>query len=139
MAELRIGEVAARSGIAASAIRYYEGEGLIPRAARRNGWRVYDESIVELLGLIDLAKRAGFSVAEAKKLLAGFSKRTPPGQRWRSLTRAKMAQLDDRIAEAERMKGVLRVIMRCRCPTVADCGRALSLGRTAHPRARDRD
>ena len=83
MAEFRIGEVAARSGIAASAIRYYESEGLLATPDRRNGWRVYDESILDQLRLIELAKAAGFSVAEIKRLGSGFSRRTPPGERWR--------------------------------------------------------
>ena len=125
MAELSIGEVAERSGVSASAIRYYESEGLIPSPPRRGGWRVYDESVVDRLGLIELAKNAGFTVSEMKQLLAGFSRRTPPGERWRRLTRDKMQELDSRIAEAERMKAVLKRVMRCRCPTLDDCGRAL--------------
>ncbi len=64
-------------------------------------------------------------MAEIKKLLSGFSRRTPPGERWRTMTRAKLEELDARIAEAERMKRVLHTVMRCRCPTVEDCGRAL--------------
>ena len=129
MAEFRIGEVAARSGIAASAIRYYESEGLLATPDRRNGWRVYDESILDQLRLIELAKAAGFSVAEIKRLGSGFSRRTPPGERWRELARSKLAQLDERIAEAERMKDVLRVVMRCRCPSFADCSRAMQASR----------
>lgn len=134
MAGLRIGEVAERSGIATSAIRFYESEGLIPRTSRISGWRVYDESIIDRLGLIDLAKRAGFTVAEIRKLLAGFSRRTPPGERWRAMTRAKLAELDERIAETERMKRVLRVVARCHCPTLADCGRALRAKPQREPR-----
>ena len=125
MTELRIGEVAQRSGIASSAIRYYESEGLIPKAPRRNGRRSYDGSVLDQLSLIDLAKRAGFTVAEIKKLMSGFSRRTPPGERWRALARAKMAELDERIVEAERMKRVLQLVSHCRCPTLADCGRAI--------------
>jgi MerR family redox-sensitive transcriptional activator SoxR len=125
MVEFTIGEVAQRCGIAASAIRYYESEGLIAGPPRRNGRRVYDESILDQLGLIDLAKRAGFTVAEIKKLFKGVSRRTPPGERWRALTTSKLAELDERIAEAERMKRVLRMLTRCRCPTLKDCGRAM--------------
>ena len=125
MAELGIGEVARRAGIATSAVRYYESEGLIPRAARRSGRRVYDESILLRLTLIDLAKNAGFRVAEIKRLLSGFARRTPPGERWRSLAAAKLEELDQRIAEAERMKRLLRVAMRCDCPSFDDCSRAL--------------
>lgn len=125
MAELRIGEVAARSGIATSAIRYYEKQGLIARPARRSGWRVYDASVLDRIALIELAKRAGFRLAEIRGLLAGVARRTPPGERWRALTRAKRIELDERIAEARRMQRVLDAVERCRCPTLADCGRAM--------------
>ena len=125
MADLKIGEVAARSGIAASAIRYYESEGLIPRADRRSGRRVYSESILDQLALIDLARRAGFRMSEIKQLVAGFARRTPPGERWRALTRAKLVELDQRIAEARRMKELLQVVARCRCPTLDDCSRSI--------------
>ncbi len=122
---LSIGEVARRAGIATSAIRYYESEGLIPRVAPRGGRRVYPAGIVERLALIDLAKRAGFTVAEIKRLLAGFARQTPPGERWRSLAAAKLEELDQRIAEARRMKRLLEVVTGCECPTLDDCARAL--------------
>lgn len=133
MAELTIGAVAIQSGIAASAIRYYEREGLIPKADRRGGRRVYDATIVDRLALIELAKRAGFTLAEVKALLAGFSGRTPPRNRWRALTRTKMAELDERIAEAEQMKRVLQIVTRCECPTLGDCGRAMRRRRASDP------
>ena len=129
--ELSIGEVARRAGIATSAIRYYESEGLIPRVPRRAGRRVYGAGIVERLALIDLAKRAGFTVAEVKRLLGGFTRATPPGERWRRLAAEKLEELDARIAEAERMKRLLEVVTRCECPTLDDCRRALRKTRVA--------
>lgn len=123
---LRIGEVAKRAGLAPSAIRYYESEGLIPRPMRRSGQRVYDKSVVERLALIDLAKSAGFKMSEVKLLLRGFARRTAPGERWRALADTKLEELDRRIEEAEQMKRVLRVVMSCECPTLADCARAIS-------------
>lgn len=125
MSELAIGEVAARCGIAASAIRYYEKEGLLRKAERKSGRRVFDESVLDALALIELAKSAGFTVSEIKKLLSGFARRAPPSERWRALTRNKLAELDLRIAEAERMKNVLQTITHCHCPTMDDCGRAI--------------
>ncbi len=121
-----IGEVAKRAGLATSAIRYYESEGLIPRAARVGGRRVYDETIFERLGVIDLAKRSGFSVAEIKRLLRGISRDTAPGPRWRSLASAKLEELETRIEEAERMRDLLRVVMRCECPSFSDCAGLLA-------------
>jgi MerR family transcriptional regulator, redox-sensitive transcriptional activator SoxR len=120
-----IGEVARRAGIAASAIRYYERQGLVPRADRRGGKRVYDEDILDRLALIQLAKSAGFRVAEIQTLLRGFGLRTPPGPRWRALAERKVAELEARSAEVERMKRVLEVVARCECPTLGDCSRAL--------------
>ena len=126
MKKLGIGEVAKRAGIASSAIRYYEGEGLLPRAARIRGRRVYDEGILERLTFIELAKRAGFTVAEIRKLLGGFARSAPPGVRWRALAERKMEELDRRIEEAETMKRMLGVVMGCECPTFDDCARAMT-------------
>jgi DNA-binding transcriptional MerR regulator len=131
MKPLSIGEVAERAGIAASAIRYYEAEGLLPLPERRSGRRVYDESVVDRLAIIHLAKSAGFTVAEVKRLQGGFARRTPPGKRWRALAESKLAELDARIAEAERMKRVLRAVVRCECPTFTDCSKAMSRGQRA--------
>ena len=125
MSELSIGEVATQAGLASSAIRYYESEGLIPRADRRSGRRVYDEQILERLTIIELAKRAGFTIAEIKRLLGGFARKTPPGERWRRLAQDKLQELDERIAEAQRMQSLLRIVTRCECPTFDDCARAL--------------
>ena len=125
MAELPIGEVARRAGLTPSALRYYEAEGLIPRAPQRGGRRVYPEAVLVRLAVIRLAKEAGFTVAEIRRLLSGFGRRTPPGKRWQSLAENKMAELDRRIAEARRMKKVLRALTRCECPTLEDCARAL--------------
>ena len=125
MAILPIGEVARRTGLAASALRYYEGE-LLPPAARSGGKRVYDESILGRLALIRLAQSAGFSIAEIRTLLSGFSKRTPPSARWERLAVAKRAELDEQIRRARAMRQVLDSVLQCECPTLDDCGRALA-------------
>ena len=120
----RIGEVARRAGMAASAIRYYEREGLIPVADRRGNARVYGSDIFDRLTLIELAKSAGFTVAETRQLVRGVSRRTPPGPRWRALAEKKLVEVDERIAEAQRMRAVLQLVMGCECPTFEDCTRA---------------
>ena len=122
---LSIGEVAERAGVAASALRYYEREGLIPIADRRGGKRVYADDVFDRLALIQVAKSAGFTVAEIKILLSGFARRTPPGQRWRKLAQRKLAELEARSAEVERMKRVLKAVTRCKCPTLEACSRAI--------------
>ena len=122
---LTIGEVAERTGLAASALRYYEREGLIPRASRRGGKRVWGEHVLDRLALIGVAKGAGFTVAEIQTLLSGFGRRTPPGKRWRKLALGKLDELEARMAEVERMKRVLQAVTRCECPTLDDCSRAI--------------
>lgn len=122
---LTIGEVAKQTGIAASALRYYEREGLIPRADRRGGKRVYNEDILDRLALIGVCKGAGFTIAEMQTLIRGFGRRTPPGHRWRKLAADKLGELEARIAEVERMKRVLEVVTRCDCPTLEECSRAI--------------
>lgn len=125
MAELSIGEVAEKAGIAASAIRYYEKEGLLPNPARRSGRRVYEEGILDRLAVIEASKAAGFSVAEIRQLFGGFKRKTPPGPRWRALADRKLEELEARLAEVQRMKRVLETIRSCECPSIEDCARAM--------------
>lgn len=126
---LGIGEVAERTGVAASALRYYEREGLVPPAEREGGRRVWREDVLDRLALIGVAKAAGFTVAETRALLSGVERRGPPGRRWRTVARHKLAELDARLAEVERMKRLLRTLSRCKCPTLEDCARALRRSR----------
>ena len=138
---LSIGEVAERTGIAASALRYYEAEGLIPAAGRIGGRRVYADSILGRLAIIQLAKRAGFSLAETRKLVAGFSRKTPPGKRWLALAGDKRRELDARIAEAEQMKRILDATTACECPSFEACAdeiRAAGIDFGAEPEADSR-
>ncbi|ANM31231.1 hypothetical protein ABI59_19110 [Acidobacteria bacterium Mor1] len=129
MSRILIGEVARRAGIATSAIRYYEAEGLLRPPERRNNRRVYSESVLDELALIDLAKNAGFTVVEIRGLLKGLSRRASPSARWKAMAQDKMQELDERIEEARRMQAVLAVVMSCRCPTLDDCRQAIRSGR----------
>jgi MerR family copper efflux transcriptional regulator len=68
--KMKIGELAARSGMPASTIRYYEQEGLLPRASRgANGYRVYQESALEQLNLIDTGQKLGFTLDAIRAVL----------------------------------------------------------------------
>jgi MerR family transcriptional regulator, redox-sensitive transcriptional activator SoxR len=122
---LSIGEVARHGGVATSAIRYYERLGLIPRADRRGGKRVYGEDVLGRLALIGVAKAAGFRIAEIQAFLRGIARRTPPGPRWRALAERKAKELHARRAEIERMERLLDVLSHCRCPSLEECSRAL--------------
>jgi MerR family redox-sensitive transcriptional activator SoxR len=119
--ELSIGEVAARSGIEASAIRYYESLGLLPRPARVGGKRRYGADVLDRLSLIALAKEAGFTIKEVKQLVSGFAPDSGPAERWRVLANRKLAELDDAAVRLRRMRKVLRIALKCGCVDLAEC------------------
>jgi MerR family redox-sensitive transcriptional activator SoxR len=117
---LTIGQVAARTGLRASAIRYYEELGLLPEPARRSGKRIYDGSIFTRLTIIDLAKTAGFELREIRALLGDTSR---PPRSWREVSRRKRSAVDSEIARLEISKMVLSKLETCGCATIDDCGR----------------
>jgi MerR family transcriptional regulator, redox-sensitive transcriptional activator SoxR len=125
---LSIGEVGRRAGLRASAIRYYERLGLLPRPAREGGKRRYDDSILEWLSLIALAREAGFTMVEIKRLVSGFKPGTPPAARWKELATRKLVEIDAMVQRAERMRAVLRVALDCGCFRLEDCGALLDAG-----------
>jgi MerR family redox-sensitive transcriptional activator SoxR len=120
-AAMPIGELARRAGVEASAIRYYESEGLIPAPPRRGGKRRYDASALEWLAFIALAREAGFTIAEIRELVRDFHPGTRPAARWESLASRKLAEIDAIVARAEAMRRILRVSLACGCFRLADC------------------
>lgn len=118
---MTIGQVAKESGLAASAIRYYEGEGLLPKPVRIGGRRQYDPSILERLAVLERAKACGFSLAEARHLLYGFREGVPPSERWQSLARRKIAELDELTHKIALTREMLE--RPCACRDLAECGR----------------
>jgi DNA-binding transcriptional MerR regulator len=104
-ATLAIGELARRAGTAPSALRYYERIGLLPPAERLGGKRRYLPSSAERLALVRLYQDAGFTLKEIRQLLARASL-TPLAER-------KIAELDARIAEAQRAKKLLEHALGC--------------------------
>lgn len=125
MEDLAIGEVARRAGIRPSALRYYESINLLPQPRRVRGRRRYDERTVGMLRVIQLAQRAGFTVAEIQTLLHRFEPDTPPAARWQLLARKKLHELDLLIARAEDMKQILETGLNCGCLRLEDCAAVL--------------
>lgn len=122
MGEFLIGEVVARSGLAASAIRYYESVGIVPRPARRNGRRVYDEQWMKWLTLVILAQEGGFSIKETKQIVQQFANtKSPPSNRWKKAARAKLDELEIQSRRIDQMRKILKMTMSCKCPSIEDC------------------
>ena len=131
---LTIGQVASRTGLRASAIRYYEAQGLLPTPSRTGGKRVYDGSIVERLALIELAKMAGFNLNEIRATLSDADTREP-ATRWKTLTTAKRLEVDAEMKRLTDAKYVLTRMSACSCATIEECGRAFLDGMSKQPLA----
>ena len=121
---MTIGEVARRTGLQASAIRYYEKIGLLPKTQRIGGQRRYAASVLNYLEVIDVARSAGFRIEEIRHLFHGFGKGTPAFRRWELLAQRKITEMDELIARAKKMKRLLEKADRCKCLDLEDCGKA---------------
>jgi len=131
---MTIGEIAARSGIPASAIRYYEKKGLLGVPVRASGRRVYDSGILHHLVIIRFAKETGFTLPEIRLLLRGFPARTPASVRWKKMTVGKIKELERTLARVQAMKEMLEAVMSCSCQDLAQCAESLA-GRPAHSKS----
>jgi MerR family redox-sensitive transcriptional activator SoxR len=129
MREYSIGEVAREVGLAASALRFYEKEGLLPPPARRSKQRCYDDRVFGRIFVIRAAIDAGFTIGETRLFLSGFSKDTPPAARWRALASRKIVEVDALLARAQQMKSLLETSFHCGCPQLEDCERYIRAAR----------
>jgi MerR family redox-sensitive transcriptional activator SoxR len=124
MAQLTISQVSRQIGLRPSAVRYYERIGLLPRAERLSGQRRYDPTVLYRLAIIQRARQLGFSLSEIRHLFFGFRDVTRPSQRWRELSRKKVAELDGLMDGIKAVRAVLKKLMtKCRCETLDQCGK----------------
>ena len=121
-ASLSIGELAHRSGVAASALRYYESLGLI-RADRSGGnQRRYHRGELRRVAFIRIAQTVGLSLDEIAAALATLpSSRTPTKADWARLSAAWQSRLDDQIALLERLRDRLTSCIGCGCLSLQHC------------------
>ncbi|MDX3433918.1 redox-sensitive transcriptional activator SoxR [Streptomyces sp. ME01-18a] len=119
---LTIGELAARSGVATSALRYYEDLGLI-RAERTDGrQRRYPQVMLRRVAFIRAAKRVGLSLDEARAALTRLPEdRAPNSAEWNTVARAWTGRIDEQIAELERLKRKLTGCIGCGCLSLRKC------------------
>ena len=121
MAEMTIGELAKLVGLRPSALRYYESVGLLPKPRRISGQRRYGPDALEVLAGIQVAKHAGFTVAEIRRLLHGFPRSAKPSERWRELAHEKLQEIKELIRRATLMKRLLLEGIRCKCASLREC------------------
>src|SRR3954469_1794968 len=117
MTDLDITEVAERSGVPASTLRYYEERGLVATTGRRGLRRLFDPTVLERLALVALGRAAGFSLDEIARMFA------PDGRPRidRQMLAAKADELDGTIRELTAMRDGLRHAAACRAPSHMEC------------------
>jgi MerR family redox-sensitive transcriptional activator SoxR len=132
---LTIGELSARSGLAPSALRFYESEGLLPATRTAGGQRRYPRSALRRLAFVRSAQRVGLTLDEVREALASLpDARTPTAADWRRLSAPWRRRLDERIAELERLRDSLTSCIGCGCLSLRRCAlynpgdRAAALG-----------
>lgn len=114
---LDIAEVAHRSGLASSALRFYERRGLITSGERNGLRRTYEPEVLDRLALIGCAKSAGFTLAQIERFLSA----TPDDTELRVRMAEKASQLDEEIARLTRMRDSLTHAVTCTHTPLVEC------------------
>lgn len=119
---LTVGEVARRSGYAASALRFYEDQGLVEASRSPSGRRTYERSVLRRLAFIRAASNVGLSLAEIREELSQLPEnRTPTRADWQRISRHWRGRLEDRIAALERLRDGLDSCIGCGCLSLQRC------------------
>jgi MerR family transcriptional regulator, redox-sensitive transcriptional activator SoxR len=123
MAEsLTIGEIARRTGVATSALRFYEERGLIRSERTGAGHRRYQRSVIRRIAFIVFAQRIGLTLTEVGAELARLPEnRVPRRSDWARLSSSWTARIDERIAELERLRDGLDQCIGCGCLSLDRC------------------
>ncbi len=119
---LGIGEIANRTGLAVSAIRYYEEVGLIAPDRSEGGQRRFERADIRRLSFVLIAQKLGFSIAEIRDALASLPKgRAPTKGDWARLSRSFAEGIDCRIAALEALRSQLDACIGCGCLSLTQC------------------
>ncbi|MEY2397458.1 MAG: MerR family transcriptional regulator, redox-sensitive transcriptional activator SoxR [Actinomycetota bacterium] len=120
--ELSIGDVAERAGIAASALRFYEKEGLIHSNRSDGGQRRYHRDVLRLVAFIRAAQRVGLTLDEIRGALATLPEgHVPHAADWTRLSKSWRPLLDQRIEEMQRLRDRLDSCIGCGCLSLKTC------------------
>ena len=120
--EITITEASRRSGVAASALRFYEEKGLISSERAGSGHRRYPRTVLRRIAFIVFAQRVGLSLDEIGDELAKLPPdRAPTKRDWSKLSGTWSERIDDRIAELERLKAGLTECIGCGCLSLDRC------------------
>jgi MerR family redox-sensitive transcriptional activator SoxR len=119
---LTIGDVSRRSGVAASALRFYEQRGLIASERSGSGHRRYPRVVLRRIAFVVFAQRIGLTLDEIGTELARLPPDRAPARRdWSRLSSKWTTRIDERIAELERLKAGLTECIGCGCLSLDRC------------------
>jgi len=120
--DLSIGEVADRTGVAVSALRFYEAEGMVSSSRSSGGQRRFARDVLRRVAFIRVAQRVGLTLDEIRTALATLpDERTPTAADWARLSRAWKAQLEERIELLQRVRDDLSSCIGCGCLSLHAC------------------
>ncbi len=119
---LSIGAVSERTGVAASALRFYESEGIVQAVRSPGGQRRYHRDVIRRVSFVRIAQEVGLSLGEIKEALASLPEHRTPTQRdWHRLATSWGPRLDEQIAMLERLRGRLEGCIGCGCLSLQVC------------------
>lgn len=119
---LSVGEVAKRSGVAVSAIHFYETKGLISSLRNEGNQRRYARDVLRRVAVIKVAQRIGISLASIHEALASLPQgRTPNAADWARLSRRWQQELDDRITKLTQLRDQMNDCIGCGCLSIDAC------------------
>ena len=120
--ELTIGELSARSGVAPSALRFYEAEGLIDARRTSGNQRRYDRAVLRRIAFVQAGRAAGVTLAEIRSALDGLpTRRTPSRKDWERLSNKWRDDLDARIETLRALRDRLTTCIGCGCLSIDQC------------------
>jgi MerR family redox-sensitive transcriptional activator SoxR len=121
--ELTIGELSVRSGVSASALRFYERQGLIESRRTDGNQRRYAQVTLRRVALVQAGKSAGIPLVRIRRALATLPAGKAPTKRdWERLSRTWRTELDERIRTLEAIRGRLTTCIGCGCLSLRTCG-----------------
>ncbi len=120
--DLTIGELSRRTGVATSALRFYEEQGLIHSARTSGGQRRYHREVIRRVSFIRIAQQVGLSLAEIADVIATLpDRRTPTRDDWHRVSTTWRPRIDRQIALLERMRDELDSCIGCGCLSLDVC------------------
>ena len=119
---LTVGELAKRSGVAVSALHFYEAKGLIRSMRSPGNQRRYPRETLRRVSVIKVAQRVGVPLADVREALKALPQnRAPSAAEWRRLSSKWKAELDERITKLTKLRDQLDQCIGCGCLSIANC------------------